>query len=357
MWFSKNDLIKHNSIIIDDLHGYVLPHAGTKHSGSIISHTLRYKPKKFFNKVIILYYPSQEKPNVNDKYYHEFFVPWKSIDFFIVNQWKLNHDIDILGINLQNLSINLSYFDLDESIIIVSADFSHFLEMNKAIELENKASHSIQHRQLIDTEYNRIIDDKLTFEQLYRIIPDSFILQWIGRTRSEGEKGVGYLSFLIRDRADPIKKFPDGFFVTAYDKNMTARECLGDWFTDKKWTQKIEDELVKKVIHLGKTTSRLTGGMNKNIPITNYTITYLYKDKGDFIRGWHGVKYHSFFLPDVFLENTYDNGDWINFNDKEWPQKNNFNMTPTIKKLEQKSGNIKKTKYDLYYSSVNHFNI
>ena len=46
MWFNKNDIVISKSITLDDIHGYVLPHAGTKHTGEIISHTLRFKPKK-----------------------------------------------------------------------------------------------------------------------------------------------------------------------------------------------------------------------------------------------------------------------------------------------------------------------
>ena len=30
LWFNSSNLYKHKPIIIDDLHGYVLPHAGTK---------------------------------------------------------------------------------------------------------------------------------------------------------------------------------------------------------------------------------------------------------------------------------------------------------------------------------------
>ena len=32
MWFDSNDLIYKKPIILDDLHGYVLPHAGTKYT-------------------------------------------------------------------------------------------------------------------------------------------------------------------------------------------------------------------------------------------------------------------------------------------------------------------------------------
>ena len=44
MWFHKNDLLFHQSITDKSIRGYVLPHAGTKHTGKIISHTLRFKP-------------------------------------------------------------------------------------------------------------------------------------------------------------------------------------------------------------------------------------------------------------------------------------------------------------------------
>ena len=53
MWFDKDDINISRSITIEDIHGYVLPHAGTKHTGHILSHTLRFKPKKNFSKVII----------------------------------------------------------------------------------------------------------------------------------------------------------------------------------------------------------------------------------------------------------------------------------------------------------------
>ena len=65
MWFDKKDLTIKPTISIDDLHGYVLPHAGTKYSGEIISHTLRFRPTKKINKVIILYDPASETPDID----------------------------------------------------------------------------------------------------------------------------------------------------------------------------------------------------------------------------------------------------------------------------------------------------
>ena len=188
------------------------------------------------------------------------------------------------------------------------------------------------------------------------------------------------------------KEKPNGIFVTAFDKNMNGRECLGKWFDNNNsnnnnsnnnnsnnsnlnlnWFQKIEDELVNKVIHLAKTTSRLSSGHNLDIPVTNYTITYLYKDiKHNFIRGWHGILHNAFYLSDVFLENTFNNGKWIKNNDTQWQSNNKFNLSETFKKLNIKAGisihlpilkkTMKKNKkplkvYTLYSSHVIHYKI
>ena len=71
MWFDSNDLIYKKPIILDDLHGYVLPHAGTKYTKNIINHTLQFKPAKTFEYIKIIYYPSNNTPNVNEKWFHE----------------------------------------------------------------------------------------------------------------------------------------------------------------------------------------------------------------------------------------------------------------------------------------------
>ena len=61
---------------------------------------------------------------------------------------------------------------------------------------------------------------------------------------------------------------------------MNSRECLGEWFNhSKKYSKSIENNLKHKVIKLGQENSRLTGGRNKHLSITHYSITYLYKDK------------------------------------------------------------------------------
>ena len=366
MWFNKTDLQHHSIITVNDLYGYVLPHAGTTHTGHIISHTLRFRPTKKIKKIIILYYPSSITPTITinepnneltESYFHEYYVPWKSINH-IFNDTT----IEYIGININTLINKLNgkenfiklknKLNLEHTLLVVSADFSHFLPFDEAIELENKAAHSLMFRNLKSSPSIDIVDDVKTFTLLYKLLPKKCNLQWVGRSRSSGGRGVGYLSFLIREKAilKPIMSIiatktnlPDGMFVTAYDSTMTTRECLGQWFNNnyknKSWNTFSEYTLVEKVIRLAKTTSRLTGGKNINIPVLYYTITYLYKDtQNEFIRGWHGILYNAFYLSDVFLENTFNNGTWITNKDTMWQKGTHFDLTETFQKLNSKAG-------------------
>lgn len=354
IWFNHNDIELKNNIELENIEGYVLPHASTKYTGDIISHTLRFKPKKYFNKVYIIYYPSQQKPNVDNKYYHEYYVPWQTLKYVIRYKWKV-YKIKYIGVNINEYDMNK--ISLKDSLIVVSADFSHFLPLKQAIDLENRAAHGLMFRDL-NKKHMRVVDDVKSFEILYELIPNNWNLQWIGRTRSPGLKGVGYLSFIIKNNSNKIK-LPDSIFITAYDQEMNTRECLGEWYNkNNKYSKKSENLLKNKVLHLAKKTSRLTGGKNKEIPLTHYSISYLYKDnKNDFIKGWHGIKYNAFYLPEVMLENVYDNGQWMKHNDKLWPQIYDFNIDETLSKLVSKSGNQKAIKYDIYYNDIHHFDI
>jgi len=177
MWFREKDIKKHKQIGLKDLKGYVLPHAGTEHTGDIISHTLRFKPTKKIDKIVIIYCPSQKKPNVGE-YYHEYYVPMMCLKMFFKSA-------EIIGINILKED---PLPKLTKDFIVISADFSHFLEQTKAINLENKSAYSLMFRDLSDTVYNRVIDDKRSFEYLYQNIPKSYNLQWVGRSRSSGIK-------------------------------------------------------------------------------------------------------------------------------------------------------------------------
>ena len=65
------------------------------------------------------------------------------------------------------------------------------------------------------------------------------------------------------------------------------------------------------------------------------------------------------FLPDVFLENTFNNGIWIKHND-EFLQEFNFNLDETLDKLTNKAYsfnnnlNSNDIDYELYSSRVVH---
>ena len=407
MWFDKKDLTIKPIIKVNDLHGYVLPHAGTAYTGEIISHTLRFRPTKKISKVIILYYPSSETPDItiNDSngntlsYYHEYYVPWKSIDYFfsdINNDSNNTHTINYEGYNindLSNLDINKikKRFNILDTLIVVSSDFSHFLAFDTAIELENRAAHSLMFSELQNSPYINSVDDVKTYRVFYKIIPNTLQLQWIGRTRSPGKGGVGYLSFLLKQiRLPEIQipnTLPDGIFVTAFDTHMNSRECLGNWYdksssdsisnnsnNSNTWTLESENDLVSKVVRLARTSSRLTGGTNLEIPVSHYTVTYLYRDtKNKFIRGYHGILHNAFYLPEVFLEHTFENGHWITENDTKWKKGNTFNLSETFSQLNIKAGmklqntfkntKLKKTKkntlpnYKLYSSHVIHYQL
>lgn len=353
-WFNKNDLKKLKLIYTyeSSITGYVLPHAGTKYTGHILSHSLRFVPKNYFTNILILYYPANNEENIilnNNKYFHEYYVLMKTLQYFTKYIWNFGEK-SINGINVRDIrDFNLNF---KNTLVVLSADFSHFLPMQEAIVKENCAAHSLLHRKL-DLPCTDVIDMIDTFKLLYEKIPDNFYLQWIGRTRSSNLQGVGYLSFLIQKPVQRNKTI-DGIFVTAYDEEMRQRECLGEWFTvDSKYSKIIESNLLEKVINLARSTSRLTGGEYLNIPVNNYTITYLYKDKSKkFIRGYHGIKKEAFYLPDVMLENAYNNGKWINPKDKTWPKDNKFKMKNTLRKIKEKGGKYtrKQRNYELYFS-------
>lgn len=353
MYFDKQYIQKHKTIKINDLYGYVLPHASVKYCGEIISHTLRFLPKRKIKNIILIYYPTGDI-DINGKYYHEFYVPYMSLKMFFPNVKFINFNLkekDSLEFkkNLKKIN-NLS---IKNTLYVVSADFSHRLTLQEAIEKENCSAKALSFRNLDENlECLKIVDDVISFEFLFQILPKNFYLDWIGRTRSDGERGIGYLTFLIKKKKNKYKK-PDAFFVTVYDVKMNARECQGNL---NEWNEKLESELIEKVKYLSETTSRLTGGVNKDIPTKFYTITYMYKEPRNrkFIRGYHTIKKDAVYLSEVFLENTYENGKWIKSTDIEWNHNNNnFKLNNTFNKLSLKSGkfNNKKTKkrnYTLY---------
>ena len=343
MWFNEDDIPTHKLIKDTRLHGYVLPHASTKYCGHIIGHTLRFVPAKKITNVIVLYYPSGTEFDVNDRFYHELYVPAMSIQYMIHKVWKLKYKIKYRAINVRDSKADISKYQLSDTIFIISADFTHFLPLQEAINVENCAATSLSFKDF-DQPCLKYIDTLKTFMYLNSYQP-LLNFDWIGRTRSAGLKGVGYLTFLIHSPLTNIKT-PHGFFVTIYDENMRARECLGKW----SWSKAEEKSLIAVSAELAATTSRLTGGKFLYVPPSWYTITYLYETKDKhIIRGVHGILKEAFYLPTVFLEHVYDNGVWMTDDDKEWPQGVVFDMTQTLEMLKRKSGSTIDTKeFKLY---------
>jgi len=246
------------------------------------------------------------------------------------------------------------------------------LPLQEALALENCSAHGLMQRVFANLPCMKVVDEADTFQLLYTLIPPSWMLQWVGRSRSGGEKAVGYLSFLLREKPVPEEHLPDSVFITALDGQMRQRECLGKWFSSAKpWTQNTENTLLNKVVREANTTSRLLPGATD--PVSHYTVTYLYKDTlHPFIRGWHGIRSGAFYLPDVFLENTFNNGTWITSQDRDWDQGRSpsppekrcrckgmptFDMDETLNKLREKSGGGGDQTYTLYRAHVFHHDV
>ena len=328
-WFSEDDIEIFKPIKVYNLHGLVLPHAGTKYSGKILSHTLRYRPKKKFDNIVIFYLPASELPDVGEEY-HEYVVPQQTMKLIFPDANFVGYNM--LASEAQNPSIE--EYNLKNTFFVISADFSHFLPFSEAIEKENCGTKSLMFRKY-NTKCSDVVDHKNTFEFFFNRFP-KLVLDWVGRTRSPGEKGVGYLSFLIRSpiKLNKIKRKPDGFFVTAYDEKMISRECLGDL---EGWSEEREQSKISEVLDKAQKTSRLTGGIGLEVPVNYYQVTYLFKKKTKkFIRGWHSILAEAFYLSDVFLENTFEDGRWIG-DDQEWTTtSHDFDLSETFKKLHSK---------------------
>jgi hypothetical protein len=413
LWFSTKDItpIKETPLIlIDDVCGYVLPHAGTKYTGDIIRHTLRFQPSNLdrIRSVYIYYYPANEEPDVNiiggkirdtdeqillasistNKCHHELYVPFRSIIQYF-RYWRVNIDqISFIPVNVRSSgsgSVSVSgghktvrrennpratrhrtrnfqmggkiHNNTNGCFYIISADFSHHKPFQYAIMNENKAAHAIVSDSLTSSvsartaPYVNEIDDAYTFREFTRK-HKNLSFQWIGRTRSPGERAVGYLSFLIRPRFQPNKQTRkqriDGIFVTCYDSEMNARECLGKWYgsNDEEWNQSGEDIFIREVVDKARNTSRLTGGKYTNIPVRRCVVTYLFTDTASptFIRGWHSIRTNAIYLPDVLLEHAKEDGRWITPIDTEWElsdeykKHNVFDLTETLTELDEKAG-------------------
>ena len=178
-WFSANDILPHfNSyaykiIPLHDLHGYVLPHAATQYTGRIIAHTLRFKPTKKFSQVYILFYPANRGDTT--KTAHEYEVPYKSCLAVFKNIWGIDtSSIKFIPYNIADTytssSSQLSQLtpaEYKKSLVIVSADFSHFMDLQSAYKAENCAANTLIHNASPPPKCIDVVDHRASFERLY----------------------------------------------------------------------------------------------------------------------------------------------------------------------------------------------
>lgn len=380
MWFDSSHIFKFQTIPLDDIKGYVLPHAGTSYTGNILSHTLRFKPRNFFKTVLILYLPSNETHNVSEgskSYFHEYYVPMKTLDKTIKRYWKYGSK-NFVGVNVLNNETIPNNIDLKTTLIVLSSDFSHFLPLSEAIEVENCGARAMMFGNFNEKlDCIQHVDDHRTYKFMYNLFQKNnmnYSLEWIGRTRSPGEKAVGYLSFLIRN--NNIPKNPDALTVSVFNSSMDVLGSETLLFTNNKWNKELEKIKVSKII----------ANINKKRNVEYYKITYLYKvpnkstvlgkktlqvkqikgTKGTkkmlnyhvskFIRGWHAIMYgNKLILPEMILTNYYDNGQPISISDQKYPQEYKFNLDRFLKSVKQKKGNgvILYTPFSKYFKLTN----
>jgi hypothetical protein len=98
----------------------------------------------------------------------------KTLDYVCKNYWNYGNK-NFVGINLLK-NVDSAYLtNLDNCLLIVSADYSHFLPMQEAIKLENCAAHALMHKyfpshlKCID-----VIDDVKSFKLMYDYLPKDY---------------------------------------------------------------------------------------------------------------------------------------------------------------------------------------
>ena len=95
---------------------------------------LRFQPRNNFNRVFIFYLPSLSKPSEifrNEKYFYEYLVPWRSMVYFF------GEDIEYIPVNVLEYKTQIVFSNTD--LYVLSCDFSHFLDFQDAIDIENKS--------------------------------------------------------------------------------------------------------------------------------------------------------------------------------------------------------------------------
>ena len=340
-------------VSVNDMHGISLPHASTTvpACARVINHTLRFTPpNERLKQILVLYVPASidEFDALNDMEnlpkawhasvlphaYHEALVPMLSI----MHHWPQTKKSEWRLVNVQRQRVPAH---MRAAFVVVSADWTHFLPLQRALKIENAAAVALQQGKLSHPAFTGAVDAAIAFREVRRLHRARYVWQWVGRGHSDPDEsrggGVGYLSFILREKPqlDYVLRNAVGFFVTAYDSAFKARECLGEYTVSQKALQQLIQDVVRKA---SGSHPRLQPN-NPNFSNVPYiTITPLYNARGKFIRGWHAVRAcGSLYLKDVFLEHTYPNGTWISPNDQNWKNSGAWSMQPTLSKLKNKT--------------------
>lgn len=336
MWFETQHLQRHQPVVTEDMLGVALPHAGTAHCGHVLSHTLRFRPRVVPLKFVLLYLPAQRTPDADSEAptwlapqhrHHEVVVPLLAM----LHLWP------------STVKASWTFYDVSRDIprgmtgtfVVVSSDWSHFRQFSAVRHAEDAAASALTHGSFIRPD---IVDSLPAFR--FGTLPHTS-WQWVGRSRSVGMRGVGYLSFLLR--RDPVSlRGTVGFFVTGYGPSFQARECLGEY---EDVTLRGLRTLVQKVRRLAATQSPRLSPHAKAIDArdVNMVVSLLYPSKlTQFIRGWHTVRAcGATYLSNVFLEHTHESGIWMDATYDTWVppyHQLQFDMKHTLKQLMLKAG-------------------
>ena len=355
-WVNYSYLTRLPTIEIEGLAGYVLPHAGTKHSGELMSNILRFQNPAWTSSKVdplnvrIIYsrsISSEDPLNCNETstqgIIHEFCVPKQSLVYLLPNF---------------NINVNTSFSDPD--ILVLSADFSHYEPFQIALKKESKAATAILFDKY-DHPVMDVVDTKEVFKEAYNKWISKknkeYVWNWVGRSRSKGTHAVGYLGFLLLPRTPP--KSVHGFFITAYDSNFNHLECLGKFYDSKPVSSRpgtsVQDDVaeLKTKVQLLAPKSRLHPDLKGSVA-SYMSCTYLTREPRHtvFIPGFHGIRTEAFYLSNVILEHYHASGTKILPTDTEYIRglPSDFDLHEVSENLALKAHSTNSSTQPIYYS-------
>ena len=341
-WFRAAHLKPHARIVVDDMVGLCLPHAGTLHCGSVLSHALRFAPSRPPARFVLLYVPAQSVPDADaeapawvpaEHRHHEVVVPLRAV----LHLWPELAEAGKARWHFHDASSTKRAPSPRGAFVVVSCDGSHHMSFVEARRLEDAAAAAVGHGSFEAVD-RRALDALAAF----RIgTPNGHSWQWVGRSRSRGERGVGYLAFLLRRLPRTFQRVR-GVFVTAYGPDFHTRECLGEF---GEVTAATVTALAQRVRRRASGAHPRLAPSRGALPSARVRLTVALltpSRRGVFVRGWHAIRAcGATFLSVVFLEHTDESGAWIGARAASWPPRAQgvpFDLAPTFQRLRNKSG-------------------